>query len=78
MPDIIDAPPAFAGRRFIKVRPAFRKLGVSNATGWRMINDGRLGQKPIALGPRLRVLDLDKLERLMAELAAAADREAAE
>jgi predicted DNA-binding transcriptional regulator AlpA len=69
---IIEPPPATSGRRFIKVRPAFRKLGVSDATGWRMIADGRMGQKPIALGGRLRVLDLDKLEALMAQLAAAA------
>jgi predicted DNA-binding transcriptional regulator AlpA len=73
MPDTIETPPTVAGRRFIKIRPAFRKLGVSNATGWRMINDGRMRQKPIELGSRLRVLDLDKLEALMAELAAAAE-----
>jgi predicted DNA-binding transcriptional regulator AlpA len=72
---IIYPPPAAGGRHFIKLRAAFRKLGVSDATGWRMINDGRMGQKPIALGRRLRVLDLDKLEALMAERVAAAEQE---
>jgi predicted DNA-binding transcriptional regulator AlpA len=60
------------GRQFIRTRAAFKKLAVSNATGWRMIRDGRL-PKPIVVSEKIRVFDVADLDRLMDEYAAQGD-----
>jgi predicted DNA-binding transcriptional regulator AlpA len=70
MPDILEAPPAGGGRRFIRTRHAFKQLDISDATGWRWVAAGIL-PRPYALGPKIRAFDADELAKAVEKRIAA-------
>lgn len=52
---------------YVRARRGARKLGVSIATWWRMVSDGRLPQ-PIRLGPGITLWRWRDVEARLAEL----------